>query len=484
MAPSIFSSSLRLISTLRAQNCRRMMSTGLNSPSPCLVLPPTFEGGSGDMVYNLYNLVQNKVIKFNNKKLIPQEDTRIVGSSHGWLALFNQRNCDLILTNPVTGRHVKLPPSKSDVPPKGFKEKMRCVCKVIISCDAEQEECQAMMIDDDLRLAFCRPGQSPTEWTTIGALSNLDCIGAIDGTHIPAIVRGRDVSSYRNRHGKISQNVLAACNFDLEFMYVLSGWEGSAHDSKVLNDAITRRNGLKVAQGIFECRSDEFPIEPVDEPSSSTLPVNEEATNGDDFEAWDVASDPPRLRWENRNDLLTYHNYDEWYYRAVALLGSGYTEPFRGLVFAEQTDQLFFVTRHIVPQMGPDGSSVDDRDYERYPYKTVSFDVHKVDWELDGGGGRLSHLDGGSLDGLAMFVGLNHSFAVVATEHNGLKPNSIYFTDDKRIVPRGIIDDYEKYGGHDIGIFDYKNKTISQCYYPCDIQSIKKIMPEPIWLLI
>ncbi|XP_021811999.1 uncharacterized protein LOC110755134 [Prunus avium] len=92
-----------------------------------------------------------------------------------------------------------------------------------------------------------------------------DCIGAIDGTHIPAMVRGRDVSSYRNRHGNISQNVLAACNFDLEIMYVLSGWEGSAHDSKLLSDALSRRNGLKVAQ---------------DESSSSVLPVNEE----DNFE--------------------------------------------------------------------------------------------------------------------------------------------------------------------------------------------------------
>ncbi|CAL8155166.1 unnamed protein product [Prunus armeniaca] len=50
-----------------------------------------------------------------------------------------------------------------------------------------------------------------------------DCIGAIDGTHIQAMVRGRDVSSYRNHHGKISQNVLVAYNFDLEIMYVLSG---------------------------------------------------------------------------------------------------------------------------------------------------------------------------------------------------------------------------------------------------------------------
>lgn len=66
-------------------------------------------------------------------------------------------------------------------------------------------------------------------------------MGAIDGTHIPAMVPIRDAASYRNRKGVISQNVLAVCNFDLEFIYVLSGWEGSAHDSKVLYDALTRR---------------------------------------------------------------------------------------------------------------------------------------------------------------------------------------------------------------------------------------------------
>ena len=57
------------------------------------------------------------------------------------------------------------------------------------------------------------------------------------------------MSSYRNRHGFNSQNVLAACNFDSKFIYVLSGWEGSSHDSKLLNDALSRRNGLEVPQG-------------------------------------------------------------------------------------------------------------------------------------------------------------------------------------------------------------------------------------------
>ncbi|XP_020868302.1 uncharacterized protein LOC110224892 [Arabidopsis lyrata subsp. lyrata] len=54
------------------------------------------------------------------------------------------------------------------------------------------------------------------------------------------MVQGPDKASYRNRIGVISQNVLAACNFDLEFIYVLSGWEGSAHDYKVLQDALRK----------------------------------------------------------------------------------------------------------------------------------------------------------------------------------------------------------------------------------------------------
>ncbi|XP_010475193.1 PREDICTED: uncharacterized protein LOC104754661 [Camelina sativa] len=79
-----------------------------------------------------------------------------------------------------------------------------------------------------------------------------NCVGAIDGTHIPATVVGREVASYRNRKGTISQNVLAVCNFDLEFIYILSGWEGSAHDSRVLSDALTRgTNKFQVPNGKF-----------------------------------------------------------------------------------------------------------------------------------------------------------------------------------------------------------------------------------------
>ncbi|CAA0832077.1 Unknown protein [Striga hermonthica] len=135
--------------------------------------------------------------------------------------------------------------------------------------------------------------------------------------------------------------------------------------------------------------------------------------------------------------------------------------------------------------MAPDGSCVDDSERDgEYPYKTLAFDVHKID-PGEGGGGKLSYVDW-SLSGLAMFVGLNHSCAVMAT-NGGLKPDSIYFTDDKVFNPRNsnYTDQEEKmYGGHDIGVYDYGKKTISPCYYPCDVGSLKRIMPSPIWFTL
>ena len=43
--------------------------------------------------------------------------------------------------------------------------------------------------------------------------------------------------------------MLGVCSQDLQFIYVLPGWEGSATDGRVLRDAMTRRNGLVVPRG-------------------------------------------------------------------------------------------------------------------------------------------------------------------------------------------------------------------------------------------
>ena len=54
---------------------------------------------------------------------------------------------------------------------------------------------------------------------------------------------------FRGRKNNYTQNVMAAVDFDLKFTYVLSRWEGSAHDALVLADAIERDGGLSVPEG-------------------------------------------------------------------------------------------------------------------------------------------------------------------------------------------------------------------------------------------
>lgn len=72
------------------------------------------------------------------------------------------------------------------------------------------------------------------------------CLGALDGTYVKVLVPISDRPRYRNRKGDITVNVLGVCDQNLKFIYVLTGWEGSAADSRVLRDAITGPTGLKI----------------------------------------------------------------------------------------------------------------------------------------------------------------------------------------------------------------------------------------------
>ncbi|KAH9077999.1 hypothetical protein Ae201684P_019105 [Aphanomyces euteiches] len=66
-----------------------------------------------------------------------------------------------------------------------------------------------------------------------------NCRMAIDGTHIPVCVSAENAAPYHGRKG-ITMNVLAACNFDLVFTFILAGWEGTAGDGRVYADAIQK----------------------------------------------------------------------------------------------------------------------------------------------------------------------------------------------------------------------------------------------------
>ena len=82
------------------------------------------------------------------------------------------------------------------------------------------------------------------------SVENQDCVGVIDGTHVRASVPPEIQGRFCGGKDRTMQNALATISFDLKFTYVLAGWEGSAHNSRVLNDAFARPRGFSIPEGI------------------------------------------------------------------------------------------------------------------------------------------------------------------------------------------------------------------------------------------
>ncbi|KAL3619291.1 hypothetical protein CASFOL_036861 [Castilleja foliolosa] len=382
---------------------RRRMSIAAALPSiiqnspPWLMLPPAFDGGA--MNFNFYSLSENKVITLagsEEKELAdlmskPNHHRVLRGSSHGWLALFNKQNLDLFLYNPISRRHIKLPPIHNlpNVP----EHDPRSVSKVILSCspDQDSESCRAVMIHGDADLmAFCCPGRSK-EWTSFGLNSS-----------------GYDECVYSSE-----QELLIGLTNDDK----LESWD--------LRDLSSPR---MIMSGKLYANND---------------PKSEEELSRK--EAYDFCV---------REEHLVVAGHD-----------------------------LLNVTRQIMENVGPDGLYVDcnDKGSDNCPHLTVDFEVYKYDPDERG------FFTCWDLDGLALFVGLeSDTVALPASSFPGLKANSIYYTDT--IGTRnwtsshdGKCDEDAPFGGHDIGIFNYDDKTVSSCYYPCDVQSIQRILPSPMW---
>ncbi|KAL8534602.1 hypothetical protein ACS0TY_010569 [Phlomoides rotata] len=85
------------------------------------------------------------------------------------------------------------------------------------------------------------------------------CLGALDGTLIDVTVPEIDKARYRTRKGTISVNVLAACDRSMRFVYMLTGWEGSAADARVLRDAVCRNDGFTVPHGTYYLCDNGYP---------------------------------------------------------------------------------------------------------------------------------------------------------------------------------------------------------------------------------
>ena len=64
------------------------------------------------------------------------------------------------------------------------------------------------------------------------------CVGALDGTHIPVEVNRNERDNYINRTGRTTQNVLAICDFDMQYTYIDVGMVGANHDMAILKKGL------------------------------------------------------------------------------------------------------------------------------------------------------------------------------------------------------------------------------------------------------
>ncbi|XP_014503249.1 protein ALP1-like [Vigna radiata var. radiata] len=78
-----------------------------------------------------------------------------------------------------------------------------------------------------------------------------DCLGVIDVTHIRVRVPREDAPRFRGRKDWPTQNVFAACDFDMKFTYVLAGWEGTTSDFRILKNALDLDDPLVIPQGKY-----------------------------------------------------------------------------------------------------------------------------------------------------------------------------------------------------------------------------------------
>ena len=58
-----------------------------------------------------------------------------------------------------------------------------------------------------------------------------------------------DKPRHRNQNGEIATKFLRVCSQDMQFIYVLIGWEGSVADGRLFLDTIYKTNGLYVPNG-------------------------------------------------------------------------------------------------------------------------------------------------------------------------------------------------------------------------------------------
>ncbi|CAA0827530.1 Unknown protein [Striga hermonthica] len=161
----------------------RPMSTGRttaqttppsSSPTsyPWLMLPPVLESDSTTTAaYKFYSLAEKRVVTLTcegaaREVTVSGDVMHFRGSSHGWVALWNPRTHDMLLYNPISRRHINLPPFHQlpNYDHRQVYDPFR-VEKIILSSSPDDQTCRAVIIYKlEGMMAFCCPARPNDKW--------------------------------------------------------------------------------------------------------------------------------------------------------------------------------------------------------------------------------------------------------------------------------------------------------------------------------
>ncbi len=88
-------------------------------------------------------------------------------------------------------------------------------------------------------IKFPQPADEEQAMEKFGLIGGMPgAIGCIDGCHIPIVsIGGENPEVYRCRKGFFSINVMGVCDADMRFISLITGWAGSAHDSRIFSSS-------------------------------------------------------------------------------------------------------------------------------------------------------------------------------------------------------------------------------------------------------
>ena len=94
--------------------------------------------------------------------------------------------------------------------------------------------------------------QNPHTQATTSLSTNVHGFGDIKAYlqhHVSVKVPQADILRFYGKKDWPTQNVFVACDFDMKFTYVLSRWEGTTSDSRILKDEFVQEDPLVIPEG-------------------------------------------------------------------------------------------------------------------------------------------------------------------------------------------------------------------------------------------